>query len=114
MTADSLDESKEEQNMRPIHTLLVVITAIATTAVVTAQAVGRDDPWIVVRDGHDLPTVFAGSDELKAAIQDLVRRRRSTFEYPREIEFLDEIPMTTTGKIRRVELRKRDLESKRS
>ncbi len=32
--------------------------------------------------------------------------------YPREIEFLDDFPLTTTGKIRRNELRLRDLERK--
>jgi acetyl-CoA synthetase len=30
------------------------------------------------------------------------------YEYPREIEFLDALPMTTTGKVQRKELRKRE------
>ncbi|MFQ5935930.1 MAG: acyl-CoA synthetase [Acidiferrobacterales bacterium] len=48
------------------------------------------------------------SDELKKAIQDSVRTRLAAYEYPREIEFIDELPMTTTGKVRRVELRQHD------
>jgi len=36
--------------------------------------------------------------------RDLVRERLAAYEYPREIEFVDELPTTTTGKIRRTEL----------
>ncbi|WP_222918931.1 AMP-binding protein [Natrinema sp. SYSU A 869] len=45
-----------------------------------------------------------GSDELRAEIRDLVRETVAAYEYPREIEFVDELPTTTTGKIRRTEL----------
>ncbi|TMT86763.1 AMP-dependent synthetase [Haloterrigena sp. H1] len=45
-----------------------------------------------------------GSDELRTEIQTLVRERLAEYEYPREIEFVDELPTTTTGKIRRTEL----------
>ena len=47
-------------------------------------------------------------DELAADIQQSVRRRLSAHEYPREVEFIDELPMTTTGKVRRIDLRARD------
>lgn len=50
------------------------------------------------------------SDELRQAIQYAVRERLSAHEYPREIEFIDELPMTTTGKVRRIELRNLELE----
>jgi acetyl-CoA synthetase len=46
-----------------------------------------------------------GSDALRAEIRELVRDRLAEYEYPREIEFVDELPQTTTGKIRRTELR---------
>ena len=46
-------------------------------------------------------------DDLKADIQEHVRTRLAAYEYPREIEFIDELPMTTTGKIMRRELRRR-------
>ena len=37
-----------------------------------------------------------------------MRTRLAAYEYPREIEFVDELPLTVTGKIRRGELRRRD------
>jgi len=45
--------------------------------------------------------------ELAEAIKQHVKTRLAVHEYPREIEFIDELPMTTTGKVRRVELRGR-------
>ncbi len=42
-------------------------------------------------------------------IQQHVRGRLAAYEYPREIEFIDELPLTTTGKVRRVELRRREM-----
>jgi len=50
---------------------------------------------------------FAGTQELTSEIRDWVKHRLSMHEYPREIEFLDALPMTTTGKIIRRELRAR-------
>jgi acetyl-CoA synthetase len=38
-----------------------------------------------------------------------VRERHSAYAYPREIEFVDDLPKTLTGKIRRVELREREV-----
>ena len=49
-----------------------------------------------------------GDDALREAIQDLVRERLAEYEYPREIAFVEELPQTTTGKIRRLELRERE------
>jgi acetyl-CoA synthetase len=49
-----------------------------------------------------------GDDELRAAIRALVRDRLAKYEYPREIEFVDELPQTTTGKIQRRKLRERE------
>ena len=42
------------------------------------------------------------------AIQSHVRGRLAPYEYPREIEFIDALPMTTTGKVQRKELRRRE------
>jgi acetyl-CoA synthetase len=50
------------------------------------------------------------TDQLKREIQDFVRRRLAAYEYPREIEFVDELPLTVTGKIRRSELRRLERE----
>ena len=46
-----------------------------------------------------------GSDELREEIQQLVRDRLAKHEYPRIVEFRAELPQTTTGKIKRRELR---------
>ena len=47
-------------------------------------------------------------ERLRAEIRDLVRDRLAEYEYPRRIEFVDELPTTTTGKIQRRSLRDRD------
>jgi acetyl-CoA synthetase len=47
------------------------------------------------------------SDALVADIQGFVRGRLSAYAYPRLVEFVDDLPKTLTGKIRRVELRGR-------
>ncbi len=52
------------------------------------------------------------TDELAHEIQSFVRERLSAYAYPRAIEFVDDLPKTLTGKIRRIELRER--ESKRA
>ena len=58
---------------------------------------------IVVRDG--VPT-----DGLVAELQEHCRERTSPYKYPRQIEFVDELPKTASGKIKRAELRKRQTE----
>ena len=52
----------------------------------------------------------ARSPELVTELQQLVRTRLAPYEVPREIEFVDELPLTVTGKIRRGELRRLELE----
>ncbi len=47
----------------------------------------------------------AGDDDLRESVRSLVRETLAKHEYPREIEFVEELPTTTTGKIRRAELR---------
>ena len=60
--------------------------------------------FIVLASGH------TASDELATSIKQHVRERHSAYAYPREIEFVDDLPKTLTGKIRRVELRERERE----
>ena len=50
---------------------------------------------------------MAPSNALAADIQDFVRTRLSAHEYPREVAFIDSMPMTTTGKVIRRLLRER-------
>jgi acetyl-CoA synthetase len=76
-------------------------------SVALAAVVGAPDPvrtevvmaYLVLRPGH------APSDALRVEIQDFVRTRLAAYEYPRRIAFVDELPMTTTGKIMRRVLR---------
>jgi acetyl-CoA synthetase len=63
--------------------------------------------FIVLAEGHE------GSDELVKDIQQFVRERLSAYAYPRKIEFVDDLPKTLTGKIRRIELREREMEAAR-
>lgn len=49
-----------------------------------------------------------GGEKLREEIQQLVREQLAKYEYPREIEFVDELPTTTTGKIQRRKLRARE------
>ncbi|MFL6748140.1 MAG: acyl-CoA synthetase [Sphingomicrobium sp.] len=59
--------------------------------------------FIVLTGSHE------PSDELAEEIKRHVRERHSAYAYPREIEFVDDLPKTLTGKIRRVELREQEL-----
>ena len=76
-------------------------------AVLEAAAVASPDPkrgdivkaFIVLGEGRE------ASSELEDDIKQFVRGHLSAFAYPREIEFVDDLPKTLTGKIRRIELR---------
>ena len=61
--------------------------------------------FIVLAEGHQ------PSDELAAEIKAFVRDRLSAYAYPRRVEFVAELPKTLTGKIRRIELRRREQET---
>jgi acetyl-CoA synthetase len=58
--------------------------------------------FVVLASGHE------ASDELGKEISAFVRERHSAYAYPRVVEFIDELPKTLTGKIRRIELRERE------
>ena len=51
-----------------------------------------------------------GTDTLKKEIQDYVKTHTAPYKYPRIVEFVEELPKTISGKVRRVEIRKKDLE----
>ena len=82
---------------------------IGHPAVAMAGVVGKPDParteivkaYVVLADGH------APSQALASELQDFVKSRLAAHEYPREIAFVDALPMTTTGKIIRKDLRAR-------
>ena len=58
--------------------------------------------WGVTRDDGSRRPV---SDALRTELQDHCKRITAPYKYPREIEFLNELPKTISGKIRRVQLR---------
>ena len=80
-------------------------------AVVEAACVGAPDPegirsaivkaYVVLQAGQ-MP-----SEALKAELQRTVREQASPYMYPRAVEFLDSLPKTLNGKIRRTELKER-------
>jgi acetyl-CoA synthetase len=51
---------------------------------------------------------YSGSSELVKELQEHVKNVTAPYKYPRVIEFVDELPKTISGKIRRVEIRERD------
>jgi acetyl-CoA synthetase len=79
-------------------------------AVMQAAVIGKPDELRgqIVKAFVVLGPGYSASDELAGEIQQSVRRRLSAHEYPREVEFIEELPMTTTGKVRRVDLRARE------
>ena len=57
---------------------------------------------------------FKPSDEIIKEIQEHVKKKLAAHEYPREIEFIDEFPVTVTGKVKRRDLREREELRRRS
>ncbi|HEX6230760.1 MAG TPA: AMP-binding protein [Actinomycetota bacterium] len=79
-------------------------------AVAEAAVVGKPDPLRgeIVKALVALKSGYEPSDELARELQDHVKRLTAPYKYPREIEFVPELPKTVSGKIRRVELRERE------
>ena len=89
-----------------IENCLVRHAAVANAAVVPAPDATRGNvvkAYVVLAPGHE------PSDGLVGALQDHVRRFLAPYEVPRFVEFLDALPMTTTGKVQRKLLRERAL-----
>ncbi len=78
-------------------------------AVAEAAAVAVPDPmrgevvkaYVILASGHE------GSEALARALQEHVKATTAPYKYPRHIAFVEELPKTISGKIRRVELRER-------
>lgn len=79
-------------------------------AVVNAGVIGVPDEtrgelvkaFVQLTPGHE------PSDPLREELQTFVRERLAKHEYPRELEFVEELPQTTTGKVRRRDLREQE------
>jgi acetyl-CoA synthetase/medium-chain acyl-CoA synthetase len=92
-----------------VESALLEHAAVAESAVVGKPDRDRGQivkAFVVLRAEH------AGGDDLARELQDHVKRVTAPYKYPREIEFVDSLPKTRSGKIRRVELRR--LEEKRA
>jgi len=85
-------------------------------AVSLAAAIGIPDPvrTEIVKVFITLMSGVDASEELEEDIRSFVKTRLSPHEYPREIEFVEDLPVTSTGKIKRNELRKMERAKKQA
>jgi acyl-coenzyme A synthetase/AMP-(fatty) acid ligase len=85
-----------------VESALVSHPAVLEAAAVAAADAERGAvvrAVVVLRDGH------APSTELKHALQEHVKRETAPYKYPRIVDFVAELPKTSSGKVRRAELR---------
>src|SRR5438034_394881 len=88
-----------------VESTLLEHPAVAESAVVASPDPQRGH---VVKAFVRLVPGSEPSDELAGELQRHVRERLSAYAYPRQVEFVDDLPKTLTGKIRRSELRQAD------
>lgn len=89
---------------------------LAHEAVLEAAVIGVTDgsglvktkAFVITRPGH------TPSDDLAAALKDFTKARLAPYKYPRAIEFVDALPKTATGKIRRHVLREQEAAKSRA
>ncbi|MGN6578885.1 MAG: benzoate-CoA ligase family protein [Bordetella sp.] len=88
-----------------VENVLIQHEAVLEAAVIGVadhDGLVKTKAFVVLRDGHT-----AGADTC-AALQNYVKTRLAPFKYPREIDFIEELPKTATGKIQRFRLRQRE------
>ena len=94
-----------------VENCLVKHPAVANAAVVPKPDTERG---AVVKAYVVLAPGFVGDAALVDELQEHVRGRLAPYEYPKEIEFIDALPMTTTGKVQRRVLRLQEVERARA
>ncbi|SDK80421.1 acyl-CoA synthetase [Natronorubrum texcoconense] len=90
-----------------VEDALVSHDAVAEAAAVDSP---HDERGSVVKTYVILAEEYEGSEELKTELQDFMKEETAPYKYPRRIEFVDELPKTSSGKIRRIELRQQEQE----
>ncbi|MBK8993925.1 MAG: AMP-binding protein [Gammaproteobacteria bacterium] len=88
-----------------VESALIEHPAVAESAVVSSPDDQRGEivkAFVVLAPGHE------ASEALAAELQAHVKQVTAPYKYPRRIEFVEELPKTVSGKIRRVELRNRE------
>jgi len=99
--------AKHNEKLPPAE--VVESALVEHPAVAEAAVVAKGDPlrgtivkaYVILAPGRE------GSDALAAELQEHVKKVTAPYKYPREVEFVSELPKTISGKIRRVELRAR-------
>jgi acyl-coenzyme A synthetase/AMP-(fatty) acid ligase len=87
-----------------VESVIMEHPAVAETAVIGVPDDVRGEvvkAFVILAPDHE------ATDELASDIQKHVQQQTAPYKYPRHIEFVDELPKTVSGKIRRVELRER-------
>ena len=88
-----------------VESALIEHPAVVESAVVPAP---DEDRGSVVKAFIVLGADYEPGEELAQEIKEFCKNATAPYKYPRKIEFIDELPKTTSGKIRRVELRQRE------
>ena len=88
-----------------VESALIEHPAVAESAVVSSPDPKRGE---VVKAFVVLAPGFEPSDDLAGELQDHVKSVTAPYKYPRLVEFVEELPKTVSGKIRRIELRDRE------
>ncbi len=91
-----------------VESCLIEHPSVAETAVI-----GKPDPerTEIVKAFVVLNAGFEPSPELADELQQMVKRRLAAYAYPREIQFVTELPKTPSGKIQRFMLRRQETEA---
>ncbi|WP_117591295.1 acyl-CoA synthetase [Haloprofundus halophilus] len=88
-----------------VEDALVSHPAVAEAAAVGSPHAERGNvvkAYVILAEGYD------GDDALVEEIQEFMKEETAPYKYPRRVEFVDELPKTSSGKIRRIELRERE------
>jgi acetyl-CoA synthetase len=82
-------------------------------AVMECAVTGIPDPdrGQVVKATVVLTKGYTASEEMARELQEYVKTHTAPYKYPRKIEFVNELPKTISGKIRRLEIRQKDSEN---